>query len=297
MSSGHSYDTYNDWINGPLLLGAGSTFFGILAIFVTIAIATIACKDHFVEYVVNPLFLFARVTFGDHIKEREYSDTFTFYHYEVSPWHVCMISTITSVVLGPTFMSFWVSFIAEETFGCNPQLDCFLRDQSTFDVPSSEPLDNCTSYDINGTNGTVVCFEFIFDLTRGFSSAVGFMGVAVVYCRLYIYILILLREFCSNKCQMDCTKYVSYIMQIVTFIIFLLIAIIVSSVPFFRDVVFKTNKSRIIYFAYMLSFVYNGPFAGIFVAYILREHPTDQDQAPNRQNPVNHIIENLPHNS
>ena len=173
-------------------------------------------------------------------------------------------------------MSFWSSFVAEETFGCNPQLDCFLRDQSTFDVPSSEPLDNCTSYD--STNGTVVCFEFVFDLTRGFSSAVGFMGVAVVYCRLYIYVMLWLREFCSNKCQMDCTNCASLIMQIVISIILFLIIIVVGAVPFFKDVVFKTNKSRIIYFAYMSSFLYNGPLAGVFVTYILRNEEDEEHQ-------------------
>ena len=195
------------------------------------------------------------------------SQKFTLYGYEISLLQVVSLSTITIMILLPTFMSFWVSFIANETFVCDPQLDCFLRDPSTLIVSSSEPLDNCTSYDSN--NGTVVCFEFTFDLTKGFSSAVGYMGVAVVYCRLYTLVLIWLQEFCSHKYQ-DCIRCVSIIMQIVIAIIFILIVIVIGKVPFFRDVVLKTNKSTIIYLAYMFSFAYMGPLAGFYVTFVSR---------------------------
>ena len=41
-------------------------------------------------------------------------------------------------------------------------------------------------------------------------------------------------------------------------------------VPFFSDVVLKTNKSTIIFYAYMISFVYIGPMAGVYVSVLLR---------------------------
>lgn len=277
MSSGHSYDTYNDVIAVPLWLQSVITVLGVIIILVTVLVTLFACEyENFVQYVVNPLFRFARVTFGDFIKENDKADDsegllddkFIFYDYIVSSWHIGILSSVTSVVLGPTFMSFWVSFIADETLGCDPELDCFIRDASTHEVSSSEPLNNCTSYD--STNGTVVCFEFVFDLTRGFSSAVGFLGVAVLYCRMYVYILIWLREICNDKCQEDCTKSVSIIMQAVVSIIVFLIIIIVSAVPFFRGVVFKTTKSSFIFIAYIFSFLYCGPVAGFFVTYVLR---------------------------
>ena len=109
MSSGHSYDTYKNWINVPLFLGSGSTLFSIVAILVAVIVAVKVCNyAQIVEYLVKPLYLFAKVTFGDHIKEIENSDKFTFYYYEVLSVHICMLSTITSVVLGPTFYVFLV---------------------------------------------------------------------------------------------------------------------------------------------------------------------------------------------
>ena len=222
------------------------------------------------QYFVDPLFHFVRVIFGDHINKKEGSQKFIFYSYEISSLQIFRLSTITLMVLGPTFMSFWVSFVVNETFVCDPQLDCFVRNPSTHIVLSSEPLDDCTSYD--NTNGTVVCFQFVFDLTKGFSSAVGFMGVAVVYCRLYTFIMIWIQEFCSNKCHMGCIKYVSDVMHIVIFIpVISLFAIIgFRAVPFFSDVVLKTNKSTIIFYAYMISFGYIGPLAGLYVSGLVR---------------------------
>ena len=250
-------------------MGSGIVLLGVVVL-ITVSLIRKCNRCKSSQYLVDPLFHFVRVTFGDHIKKMEGSQKFTFYHYEISSLQIFMLSTITLMVFGPTFMSFWASFIVNETFVCNPQLDCFLRDPSTFIVLSSEPLDDCTSYD--STNGTVVCFQFIFDLTKGFSSAVGYMGVAVVYCRLYAFIIIWLQEFCSNKCHNGCTKYVSYIMHIVIIIPVITLFAIISfrAVPFFSDVVLKTNKSTIIFDAYMFSFVYIGPLAGVYVSALVR---------------------------
>ena len=226
----------------------------------TVYIIHISNRCRSSQYFVGPLFHFVKVTFGDRIKKIEGSQKFTFYNHEISPFGIFHLSPITLMILGPTFVSFWVLFLVNETFVCDPQLDCFLRDPSTLIVFSSEPLDNCTSsYD--STNGTVVCFQFIFDLTKGFSSAVGFMAVAVVYCRLYISIMIWLQKFGRNKYQMT----ISYIMHIVITIIFVLIIIVVIEAPFFRDVVFKTFKSTTIFITYWISFAFMGLFAGIFV--------------------------------
>ena len=181
---------------------------------------------------------------------------------------IFIVSSVTLLILVAGLMSFWISFIVNETFVCDPQLDCFLRDPSTLIVFSSEPLDNCTSYD--STNGTVVCFEFIFDLSKGFSSAVGFIGVAVGCCRLYIYIMIWLWKFFNKKFWIIC------IMHIVIMNIFILIFIVVYAIPFLSDAVFKTNKSTVIFIAYLSTFGYFGPMVGgyVFIFLIIAKDPT-----------------------
>ena len=252
-------------------MGSIITYFIILAFLITVNIiykCNLCVKWRCSQYFVDPFFRIVKVTFGDHIKKVEGSQSFTLYGYEISLLRMVPLSTITIMIFWPTFMSFWASFIVNETFVCDPQLDCFLRDSSSFIVFSSEVLGDCTFYD--SINATVVCFQFVFDLTEGFSSAVGFMGVAVVYCRLYTFIMIWLREFCSDKCRRNCAKCVSTNMSVVTSIIHLLIFNVVYLVPFFSDVVFKTNKSTIIYHAYMISFSYIGPLTSIYVTRVLR---------------------------
>ena len=273
MTSSHSYITYNNWSNVPPLVGSGIVTFIMLAFLITVTIiykCNLCDRCRCSQYFVDPFFRIVKVTFGDHIKKVEGSQKFTLYGYEISLWRMVPLSTITIMIFWPTFMSFWVSFIANETFVCDPQLDCFLRVpySSSLIVFFSDPLVNCSSY--GSTNGAVVCFEFVFDLTEGFSSAVGFMAVAVVYCRLYTFIMIWLREFCSDKCQMNCTRCVSFIMILVISIIHLLIVSVVNLVPFFRDVVLKTNKSTIIFHAYMISFFYVGPLTSGYVTKALR---------------------------
>ena len=242
MTSNHSYDTYTYWSFVPLFVGSCII---ILVWFVLITVPAICkynqCRNS--QYFVGPLLFFVKVTFGDHIKKEEGTWKYTFYHYEISLVQIIILSSVTLLILWATFMSFWISFIANETFVCGPQLDCFLRDPSTHYVLSSEPLDNCTSYD--STNGAMVFFEFIFDLSKGFSSAVGFMGVAVVYCRLYIHVSMMIQLW-SKKYQMA-----HYIMHIVIAFIFILTFFVVLAVPFFSDVVFKTTKSITIFMAYL----------------------------------------------
>ena len=255
MTSGHTYDTYYNWSVVPLFVGSGIALFSI---FITAIVSIYDCS-HFLQYIANLLFCFAKATFGDNIKKED-SNKFTFYCYKISLIHLFLLSTITCVILWLSFMSFWVSFIVNETFVCDPQLDCFVRDPSTHIVFSSEPLDDCTSYD--STNGTVVCFQFVVDLTKGFF-ALCFFVVAVIFCRLCVHILIWFREICSKYQKVRCNMSVilSFIMEILTFI-FALIVIVLFIVSFFSNMVFQTG---IIFWVYIFSFVYIGPLATIVV--------------------------------
>lgn len=288
MTISHGYDTYQKWTFIPPLVSSCITLAFLTLLIVASAI--LKCDQLAVcsrgDYSVDSYLRLVKVTFGKHIKKIE--DKFFFYCYEISKLQIIMLATITVVIFMTTFMSFWVSFIVQETFGCDPQLDCFIRDPSTHDVFSKEPLDNCT-YD--STNGTVVCFQFAFDFSGGFSAAVGFMGVAVVYCRMYIYVLIWFRELCECRTSKNVyTVFVSVVMYTVTALITFGIVSVIRSVS---DVLFMTNKSKILYFSYFITFGYIGPFAGFYIAFVLRGAkkiaPTDNDEDENRHS-INRTI-------
>ena len=265
MTHSHSFHTYNNWSVIPPLIAGGITLYSV-SLILMISRMFNRCYKYPTCQDVDSFFSLVKATFGKYIEKIKGTQKFTFYRYEISPRQIIMLSTVTVVILGPTFMSFWVSFLVDETLVCDPKLDCFLRDPSTHLFPSSERLDNCTSsYD--GTNGTVVCFQFVFDFKGGFAAAVGFMGVAVVYCRMYIYAMIRFRECCGYQTMGACTMAVSIMMHTVALALAGWIFHVITSVS---DVVYKTNKSTILFLAYFISFVYIGPFAGVYIAFVLR---------------------------
>ena len=168
-----------------------------------------------------------------------------------------LLSTINSVVLWLAFVSFWASFLIDETFAGDPQLDCFLRDPSSLIVLSSEPLDNCTSYD--STNGTVVCFQFVLDFNKGFSSAVGFIGVAVIYNKICISLLIFFWELPQKKEQNTCIKWKAISWIGVVIAIFAPIVFAIATIIVLKADTVKTNESTFLNVSYCVCFIYVGP--------------------------------------
>ena len=166
-----------------------------------------------------------------------------------------LLSTINSVVLWLAFVSFWASFLVDETFACDPQLDCFLRDPSSLIVSSSKRLDNCTSYD--RTSATVVCFRFALNFNKGFSSAVGFIGVAVTYNKICISLLIFFWELPQRKEQNIIWKVFSWFG--VVFAIFAPIVFAIATIIVLKADTVKTNESTFLNFSYCVCFIYVGP--------------------------------------
>lgn len=259
MTSSHSFDTYTRWNIWVLFIVSG--IFIVVQFILIIVLARCHTSCWIFEYV--------KITFRDSIEKSQGSpDKFIFYGYEISLFHLFFLSTINSFVLLLTFMSFWASFLVDETFACDPQLDCFLRDPSSFVVLSSERVDNCTSYD--GTNGTVVCFTFSFNLNNGFSSAVGFIGVAVVYCRLCIFLTIWLwklpqRQNCCFCCSCFSCCFCSWCLVFLEIFMLIGFAIVTFVVKSRADPV-ETNESMLLNVSYSFCYLYVGPLTLLFVA-------------------------------
>lgn len=200
-------------------------------------------------------------------------------------------------------MSFWASFLVDETFACDPQLDCFLREPSTFLVFSSKRLDNCTSY--NGTNSTVVCFTFSFNFNNGFSSAVGFIGVAVVYCRLCVSLLIYSWELPQKKNhnreqKCNCSCFCSWFLVLFTITVLISFAIVTSIVIIKADRL-KTNESILLNISYCLCYLYVGPLLLFLVTFcILRKGkkilPTSHTELPSILESAEELMERAPLN-
>ena len=206
-------------------------------------------------------YIYSKIVLRDALKreQKEQGYLFSLHGYEIrSNFQITQFSFISTITLWCTFLSFWAAFLIDETTVCDPSVDCFLIEEGNDgSIYSIEDCDNVER------NATVQCFEFVFAVSEGFASAIGFLAVVVAYVYILGYLLIWLietvfdsgRDTCARKCA------VFGWIGLLLFQLFLVIVInIVSlSVPLFRDVIFQTVPNMLRFFAYMLCFVYVGP--------------------------------------
>ena len=111
------------------------------------------------------------------------------------------------------------TLLIRQTYGCDPQLDCSKLVNS---IPKIKPIDNCIHLN---TTDTVVCYNFVFDVVGGLSSAVGVVGISVFCFNMNLTIL----NWLVRKYYYSCVFKICYILT--AFIIILLpVTIIILSV-------------------------------------------------------------------
>ena len=81
-------------------------------------------------------------------------------------------------------VTFWVIFLVEETFGCDPGLDCFPRQDNNSELLSHTPIQNCSDYDLID-NVTIVCYSFVFRYAEGVGAAGGVLVFAALFMKMY----------------------------------------------------------------------------------------------------------------
>ena len=260
MGDGHSIDTYKNWnVFAPFAVTI------LIGLPVGVASGLYPWLRKYERY-TNLLLEYSKIVFRDALK-REDLHRISLHGYTFSENNLLVFCFITVSLMSCVFISFWATFLIEETFVCDLQLDCFfINYSSTFaDLHSSQlqRVDDCSSVD---DNSTVICYQFVLDLTGGFASAVGFLTVAVYYVRVYMYILVWFREIYSSPISSVWMKRCSLVgcmsVLITPIFISVIIFIMVFSVPFFRNALFQTDEAILKFSAYWTCFVYGGPIAG-----------------------------------
>lgn len=112
-----------------------------------------------------------------------------------------LLSTVTTMILYMIFLTFWASFLIEESVVCDRQLDCFFT-RSLFSVSYRVEYIDCSevgnstttcSYFISGYrvddcsrvgNYTVTCFRFVLAATKGFAhrGLIKHLLLLSIYC-------------------------------------------------------------------------------------------------------------------
>jgi hypothetical protein len=264
MGDGYSIDTYIHW-----------TFWAPIYVFLLMEMITAATvithcclvKVCYEQYISLHL-IYSKAVFRDALKKEDNVRQVFLHGYKISEKHLLVFSAVTSLVMFSVFLSFWTAFVVEETFVCNPLLDCFFNPNSSLNVNWSQlqPVDNCSHI-----NTTVMCYQFVFDMTGGFASAGGFLTVAVFYVYIYGYVTIwLMKLFLSHKYMRCCSVCGCLSLLIAPFIVSFFILVIASLDPFLNVFLLQINKDTFLlkFFAYFFCFICAGPLTsiGMFVA-------------------------------
>ena len=282
--TGFSYDTYDNWSLYPPLIVAIVWLVLHTVIGTVLLYFHIASKRNFKS--LSPYILrYLKIVFRGSLKEE--NDQIKFYGYEIYPLNVIVLSLVTTITLCCVFISFWAAFLLEETFVCDPRLDCFVTNSSLSSASAKDfqTIKDCGEIE---ENATVRCFQFEFDAAEGFSYAVGFFGVAVAFITLYNNLLIwFMGKVSSSNIKKSATSWFWKICWIITlfaptFFIFLIL-ILIFSVPLFRDSVLNTRAEALKLVAYMVFVIDGGQVTAIFLSItVCKQHKdrNDEDQNP-----------------
>ena len=188
MSSGYSYNTYMNW-DTWVPIGINSLCIILATILVTTSIIWFKFYRSSAHHLIELTYQLAKLVLRDSLQRNleAVPPRMILYDRKVSPISVILLSTLAPAVFVPAFVAFWASFLVEETYVCDPELDCFSLDSSSFATTNDQqPISNCTDHE----NSTIVCFQFAFDCTSGFATAGGVLVVAVTSLKVYGILLV-----------------------------------------------------------------------------------------------------------
>ena len=272
MASGYSYSTYTNW---DLWVPIGVSLLTVLLTTLPVVASLIWFKLHrsSAHHSLELAYHFSRLVLGDSLQRdiESHPHRLTLFDRQVSPVVMILLSTLSPALLVPAFVSFWASFLVDETFACDPGLDCFSRDPSSFSISHSRlPLFNCT--DLDNTNTTVICFRFVLDYVAGFAAMGGVLVVSVVSLRVYGIVLTWLvgvmpssstrRDGRCFSCQVICSVVGIFIFFLAPIIISVVVLIVVLLVPFINEIIFQSSERTLKFTTYWLSSLFSGTLTG-----------------------------------
>ena len=145
------------------------------------------------------------------------------------------------------FITFWVIFLVEESFGCDPRLDCFPWQDNNSELLSHTPIQNCSDYD-RIDNVTIICYQFVFQYAEGFGAAGGILVFAASLMKMYEIALFWAVDLPVTKDGRGSIfkrviKWIVIISVLVTPLVCSGVTVGVSvGVPLIRDTIFKTES-------------------------------------------------------
>ena len=266
MATGYSYNTYENW---NFFVPLGVTTLTVILVVVFIIISYIWSKRRGgAKYYYNSLYHMNKLIFRDSLQkdDAEPLPEFKLYEVKISPKYLIAFFFLLSIIFITAFNTFWGTFLSEETFTCDPGLDCFLLQYTNSSEVDQKPLTSCADHE----NDTIICFQFVLEYAGGFASMSGFITVTLIYINLYGHILGgLSKGLRRNSNYHSCMSLSAFlainIIIIVPIILSVAILILTFSISFLFNIVFQTNARILKFIAYWFSFTFLGPITGLHI--------------------------------
>ena len=170
-----------------------------------------------------------------------------------------------ALVLGCAFITFWSVFLIDETFACDPGLDCYpVTDDDDKKPLQHTPITDCSEFDTLD-NVTIFCYQFVFRYAEGFGAAGGLVTFSILLFKLCAMSLF---WFIDTPMEGCCGKVKMVVGTLIIIIVFglsplwsFVVLIVVTSVPIFTDAILKTDQSTLQFLAYWFALSYGSIFA------------------------------------
>jgi len=191
------------------------------------------------------------------------------------------------------FTTFWEVFLTDESFTCDPGLDCFPFDASNLSILQNNPIVNCSEF-ATSDNVTIICYQFVFR----YATATGLLGGLLTVTAIGIKVLggVLIwsmdigekeehteedetQKHCS-KCKSCCRSCYTYLkvsvffaLAALPFLASILATILVFQVPLLRDAVYGTRERRVQFISYIVLSFYLGILVPILTGVLACSKP------------------------
>ena len=281
----------------PLVVGAIANLLGLLSWFGFLIYVTY--KRYHREEAEVPYLMYAGVSaiLKDAIKRKTVANktVYVIMDRKISQFFVPAFFLLIPGFLSCIFLSFWEVFLIDESYTCDPDLDCFPFDLNNYTNLQDDPIVNCTDFDISD-NITIICYHFAFNFTDaaglvgGLLSLIAFVFMLLVSVLYWSLDLACEDQKAENKCKYVCCwwlkRIVLFILAISPTVGSIIAVVLIYKVPAIHDALTERHNLWKFY-AYFITFMYLGFVFTLLVKALYSSVPYKKPEAINENS---HLI-------
>jgi len=211
---------------------------------------------------------------------------------KINPLFILSFVPLVPGLFSCFFTTFWEVFLTEESFTCDPGLDCFPFSVGNLSILQNDPIVNCSDFATND-NVTITCYQFVFRYAAATGLVGGLLTVTALGVKVVGGVLIWSMDLGEEhtekeedetqecyKCKSCCRHCYAYLKLFVSFTLALLpilasivASVIVLHVPLLRDAVFGTRERRVQFVSYIILSFYLGLLVPVLTMVLARSKP------------------------